>query len=93
MPVKQHHEYHPAVKIVRGREQRQRIAEGNFMQCKCSHIPMTVNQELLSNTRHGREKNGAITLTLIGPPRDIDNAAVSQAQQTAQQQFEPTAIS
>ena len=49
MPVKQHHAYQLAVKIVRAREQRQRIAEGNLMQCKCSHFPMNVNQELLSN--------------------------------------------
>ena len=46
--------------------------------CKYSHIPMTVNQELLSNTKHVQEQKGAITLTLIAPPRDIDKTTLQQ---------------
>ena len=46
--------------------------------CKYSHIPMTVNQELLSNTKHVQEQKGAITLTLFGPPRDIDKTTLQQ---------------
>ena len=46
--------------------------------CKFSHIPMTVNQELLSNTKHVQEQKGAITLTLFGPPRDIDKTTLQQ---------------
>ena len=44
--------------------------------CKYSHIPMTVNQELLSNTKHVQEQKGAITLTLFGKPRDIDKTTL-----------------
>ena len=44
--------------------------------CECSHILMTVNQELLSNTIHVQEQKGAITQTLFGPPRDIDKTTL-----------------
>ena len=48
--------------------------------CKYSHIPMTVNQELLSQTKHVQEQKGAITLTLFGPPRDTDKITLRQPQ-------------
>ena len=48
--------------------------------CQYSHIPMTVNQELLSYTKHVQEQKGAITLTLFGPPRDIDKTTFQQPQ-------------
>ena len=51
--------------------------------CEYSHIPMTVNQELLSNTKHVQEQKGAITLTLFGPPRDIDKTPLQQPQRVA----------
>ena len=48
--------------------------------CKYSHIPMTVDQELSSDTKHVQEQKGAITLTLIAPPRDIDKTTLQQPQ-------------
>ena len=41
---------------------------------------MTVNQELLSNTKQVRKQKGAVTLTLFGPPRDIDKTTLQQPQ-------------
>ena len=48
--------------------------------CKCSHIPVTVNQELLLSTKHVQEQCSEITLTLFGPPRDIDKTTLQQPQ-------------
>ena len=54
---------------------------GVWVLCEYSHIPMTVNQELLSNTKHAQKQKGAITLTLFGrPPRDIDKTTLQQPQ-------------
>ena len=38
---------------------------------------MTVDQELLSNTKHVQEQKGAITLVLFGPPRDTSTTTKS----------------
>ena len=49
--------------------------------CNYSHIPMTVNEELMSNTKHVQVQKGAITLTLfLGPPRDIEKTTLQQPQ-------------
>ena len=39
---------------------------------------MAVNQDLLSNTKHVQEQQGAITLTLFRPPRDIDKTTTTK---------------
>ena len=49
--------------------------------CKYSHIPMTVNQELLLDTKRVQRQYSEITLTLLGrPPQNIDNPTLQQPQ-------------
>ena len=57
-----------------------------------SHIPMTVSQEMLSNTRHAQEQKGAITLTLFGPPRDIDKTTLQQPQRAGDPANQGTSV-
>ena len=50
--------------------------------CKYSHIPMTMNQELLLDTKHVQEQCSEVTLNMFGSvhERDIDKTTVQQPQ-------------